>query len=66
MKYLIKKEKENCFSFHEKSVLLLRDKNKILALPNENDDGIDNWQHSFKKTALDNNIEIINLKDAYN
>ena len=50
LKYLIKKEKEKvAFSFHEKSVLLLRDKNKILALPNENDDGIDNWQHSLKK-----------------
>jgi len=66
LKYLIKKEKEKiAFSFREKGVLLLRDKNKILALPNENDDGIDNWQHSFKKTALDNDVEIINLKDAY-
>ena len=62
MKYLIKKEKEKVvFSSHEKSVLLLRDKNKILALPNENDDGIDTAAF-FKKTALDNNIEIINLK----
>tara|TARA_B100000287_G_scaffold298944_1_gene282142 strand:- start:904 stop:1725 length:822 start_codon:yes stop_codon:yes gene_type:complete len=42
-----------------------KDENKILALPNENDSGIDNWQKSFKKTALDNNVKIIDLKDAY-
>ena len=63
LKYLITKEKEkNTFSFHGKGTY---NKTKILALPNENDDGIDNWQYSFKKTALDNDIEIINLKDAY-
>ena len=63
LKYLITKEKEkNTFSFHGKGIY---NKTKILALPNENDDGIDNWQYSFKKTALDNDIEIINLKDAY-
>ena len=63
LKYLITEENEkNTFSFHGKGIY---NKTKILALPNENDDGIDNWQHSFKKTALDNNIEIINLKDAY-
>ena len=53
LKFLIKKEKEKiAFSFSEKNTLLLRDKHKILALPNENDDGIDNWQHSFKKNSF--------------
>ena len=41
LKYLITKEKGT------------HNKTKILALPNENDDGIDNWQYSFKKTALE-------------
>lgn len=53
LKYLVSKEK------------CTYNKTKILALPNENDDGIDNWQYSFKKTALDNDIEIINLEDVY-
>ena len=48
-----------------KYLTYIHDKNKILALPNENDTGIDNWQHSFKKTALENNIKIIKLNEAY-
>ena len=49
-------------SYRENGVSPLRDKNKIPALPNENDDGIDNWQHYFKRTALDNNIEMHSFK----
>jgi methionyl-tRNA formyltransferase len=39
--------------------------NRILALPNYNDKGIDDWQPSFKKFALKNKIKIIKLKNLY-
>jgi len=40
-------------------------KNKILALPNNNDDGKDGWQPSFKKFAKKNKIKIIKISDIY-
>ena len=40
-------------------------KNKILALPNNNDDGKDSWQPSFKKFAKNRKIKIVGIKDIY-
>ncbi len=40
--------------------------NKILALPNKSDKGIDGWQKSFKKFAKKKKIQLIELKDLYN
>ena len=37
----------------------------IYAIPTKNDDGIDGFQRSFKKYAVDNNVEIVTLKDVY-
>lgn len=40
-------------------------KNNIIALPNKTDNGIDTWQKSFLKCALENDIKIYNLEDIY-
>ena len=37
----------------------------IVIIPNRNDTGIDSWQHSLKKCAIDNQISIISLEEAY-
>lgn len=41
------------------------DKKFIRAIINSNDTGIDSWQPSFQKYALDNQIQIITLEKAY-
>jgi methionyl-tRNA formyltransferase len=41
-------------------------KKNILILPNKNDDGIDNWQPSFKKYAKKKNYKIITIDNIYN
>lgn len=41
------------------------DKKHIKIITNSNDIGIDSWQPSFKKFAIDNKIEIITLEKAY-
>lgn len=41
------------------------DKKFIRIITNNNDIGIDTWQPSFKKYALENNIQIITLEKAY-
>lgn len=38
---------------------------KIFALPNDNDDGKDKWQKSFKKFAKKKDIPIVKLKELY-
>ncbi len=40
-------------------------KNNIIALPNKTDNGIDTWQKSFLKCAIENDIKIYNLEDIY-
>ena len=40
-------------------------KYKILALPNKTDNGIDNWQKSFRKFAKQKKIEITSLNSLY-
>ncbi len=42
------------------------DKNQICVIPNNNDTGVDSWQKSFKRYALENNISLIKLEDSYN
>tara|TARA_B110000037_G_C17079650_1_gene489408 strand:- start:627 stop:1451 length:825 start_codon:yes stop_codon:yes gene_type:complete len=37
----------------------------LFSIPNNDDNGIDGWQPSFKKLSLDHKIKIINLKDSY-
>jgi methionyl-tRNA formyltransferase len=37
----------------------------VLALPNSTDGGIDTWQRSFKKYAIDRGVKIITLEQAY-
>jgi len=41
------------------------EKNKILILPNSNDNGKNGWQPSLKKFAKSKNIKITNLKTLY-
>ena len=41
------------------------DKKFIRAMINSNDAGIDSWQPSFQKYALENQIQIITLEQAY-
>ncbi|MDP6680140.1 MAG: formyltransferase family protein [Pelagibacteraceae bacterium] len=38
---------------------------KILALPNHNDKGTDDWQPSFRKFAIDNKIRIAKIEELY-
>ena len=40
-------------------------KYKILALPNKTDNGVDNWQKSFKKFAKRKKVEIASLNSLY-
>jgi len=40
-------------------------RNKILALPNNSDEGKDDWQPSFKKFARKKKIKIIKIKNIY-
>ena len=40
-------------------------KNNLLILPNNNDNGIDNWQPSLKKFAKENKIKISKLNELY-
>lgn len=42
------------------------DNDDILVLPNKNDIGIDTWQKSLKKFAIDNQIRILDLYSLYN
>ncbi len=47
---------------------LIRKRNKnidLVALPDRKDDGQDGWQPSFRKFALDNNINIVTLNQIY-
>ena len=41
------------------------DKKHIKIITNSNDIGVDSWQPSFKKFAIDNKIKIITLEEAY-
>ena len=41
------------------------DKHKILILPNNTDDGKDNWQPSLKSFAKHNKFKITNIKNLY-
>lgn len=41
------------------------DKNKIIALTNKTDNGIDSWQPSFKKYCQNEFIKILDLSDVY-
>ena len=38
---------------------------QILALPNSSDNGLDDWQKSFRKFAQKKRITITNLNDLY-
>ena len=40
-------------------------KENILILPNDSDNGLDNWQPSLKKFAKKENYEIVSLKRIY-
>ncbi|HEF1355612.1 TPA: hypothetical protein R8R39_001559, partial [Campylobacter jejuni] len=39
---------------------------QIVVIPNKNDKGIDSWQKSLLKFALDSNIKIVTLDEIYN
>ena len=57
---------KNQCSIDALSYLLKNFKNlKILALPNKDDNCNDNWQKSFKKFAIKNNIKITSLNELY-
>ena len=58
--------KNNCAIKALEFLLLTRQwKNKILVLPNQNDDGTDTWQPSLKKFAKKNKVKIVKIEELY-
>ena len=58
--------KNNCAIKTLEFLLLSRQwKNKILVLPNYNDNGTDTWQPSLKKFAKKNKLKIVKIEELY-
>ena len=57
--------KNQCSIDYLKIVMEKIDKKQILALPNKQDTGVDDWQPSLRKFAFKNKIKIAKLNDLY-